>query len=175
MTNIWRKEYEEGIEIIMPHRPKLDDAGVPVTDEDGIAQYELTRVRSLSAGYILKKGRLPAGLVETAISVLMKLGIAPTLKDVDADTGLTSLEQLEGWVDFQHFIVDEMVIYPKIVDKPKKDDEISFEMLSADDIMFYISLIEQPLANLRPFPRKAAPSLATVPASESNGVSPDSE
>lgn len=173
MSNIWRKEFEEGIEINMLHRPLLDDMGQPILDADGMQRYQTTRVRSLSAGYILDKGRMPASIQDTAIQVLVMLGIAP--KTDEGEFQLNSLQAVEGLIEFQRYIVDHMVLYPKVVEKPKKDDEISYEMLSNDDLMFYMALIDEPLANLRTFPPQSAPSMATVPAGEVNGVSQDSE
>jgi hypothetical protein len=170
--NIWRKEYEEGVEVIMPHRPILDDDGQYILDDDGNQTFITTRVRSITSAYVLDKNRLPSGLLNTAIMALVALGIVE--KDDDTPT-VTSLEMAEGWVEFQKFIINEMVIYPKVVETPKKDDEISYEMLTSEDLMFYVSLIEQPLANLRPFHLRPKASLETLPASESNEVPEDAE
>lgn len=165
-TNVWRQEYEEGVEIPMPHRPLLDENGEEIVDDDGYTQFVKTRVRSLSAGYILKSGKVPSGLMEVAQSMLIGLGVANAGKQVDPMENMTKLEALNGFIDFQEIIVKAMVVYPKIVDKPKADDEISFEMLSTDDLYFYLALIDAPLDGLRRFRRRPGEGVESVPESQ---------
>lgn len=160
--NIWRKEYEEGVEIPMPHRPLLDQNRKPILDEDGYMQYATCRVRSLSAGYLLRSGKLPAGLMDVMREVLKSLGIVQREAD-DTGDALSQLEMLDKYAEFVEFLVREMLVFPRIVDTPKKDDEISFGMLSSDDQLFFVALLDRPLADLRTFRQKSDTGVERVP------------
>ena len=183
--NIFRQEYDEGIEIIMPHRPKLhpdrDDYErnaqglIKDYDSDGNLQFHTVRVRSIGFGYVIKSGKLPSLLQGTVTKTLLKLGLGDEPDANDTVDEMDDLELLNAIDDYQRWVIGEMLVSPKIVKNPKKDDEISYEMLSNDDKAFFIDLLDQPITNLRTFPPNTSARLAIVSKRESNEVPADTE
>ena len=115
------------------------------------------RLRSVSVGYLVKAGKMPDGLTAVA------LGAA----DIDAnDIGSTQEEKLVETLskldDYCRILCEESFVYPKIVDEPKQDDEISYDVLSEADKQFVAELMNTPLVKWRNFREKYAPSLESV-------------
>lgn len=169
--NIWQQEYEEGIEISMPHRPVLDDNGNEVLDDDGYIVHHKMRIRSLDAGYIMQSGKVPSGLMDVAVETITALGVSAggnsesTLSDK-----MTKAEALEKFLEFQHFVVTQMLVFPKVVEEPKADNEVSYDMLTSEDKYFLLTLIDAPLDSLRRFRVKPDADMESVPEVESDAT-----
>lgn len=167
MMNIFRQEYDEGIEIRVPHRPKLDDAGAYVRDADGNMAFHTVRVRSISFGYVAKSGKMPSYMQGIVANTIMGLGLGDESADVE-ETKVDDLDLINQMDDYQRYVISEMLVSPKVVENPKKENEISYAMLTADDIIFFMSLLDFPLTDLRTFPAIAEEGLAVVPEQQSD-------
>lgn len=137
-ASAWRNLHEQGKEVEFPN---------------GLT----ARLRSVSIGYLLKAGKMPEGLTAVA------LGAA----DIEADElGTVGEEKLIDTLtkldEYHRIVCEEAFIYPKIVESPSKDDEITFDVLTEADIHFVIELMNTPLVKWRNFRDKYAPSLESV-------------
>lgn len=169
--NIFRQEFEEGVEIPLPHRPVLDDDGNEVVDNDGYIEHHTVRVRSLDAGFIFKSGRVPSSLMNAAQRLTIGLGVKaesePQNGKPETDA-LSDVEAAEKFIEFQAFVIKEMLVSPRIVDTPKADDEISYDMLSTDDKVFLFNLLERPLFDVRRFRRRPDKGVESVSEGEND-------
>ena len=143
MKNVWRDDYDSGIEITAPY----DDR-------------KTFRLRSLTLTGILLSGKLPDKL-SAMLEEEVKSGVVQ-----DAVADLSGMEIAKLSEDYQRNIISEILVFPKLASKSASklaDDEITWDMLTVQDRNFILNTLDRPLDEWKRFPLQQSASLERVP------------
>jgi len=139
----WRKAREKGVMETLPSG-------------------KVARLRTLSLLRLLEKGTIPDSL--SGIIQQMMGGEKKIADDLET---FQALAELLGTVCRLAFV------YPKIVDAPTEDDEISLDDVDYDDKFWVFNWTQKEIKLMQPFREKRAGDVETVPGGD--GVQSEAE
>lgn len=117
------------------------------------------RLRTMSLLRLLERGTIPDAL--SGIIGEMMGGKKQVANTLETFQDLSELMALVCQLSF---------VYPKIVDDPKEDDEISIEDVAYDDQFFVFNFSQREISLLQPFRQERQGDVEDI--SDSDGVQP---
>lgn len=133
----WRKPREEGMEIEFP------------------ASGNVARIKPLGLDWFINHDAIPNILNSAVFEELADKDITQ-LSD-------SNLEALKTTTAFLDSVVRATFVYPKIVDKPTSDDEISIDDVIMEDKYFLFTLLARPAQMLQSFRPKPEGNVGAIP------------
>lgn len=115
------KELREGIDVDMPSGAKF-------------------RVRNVGVGLLVKLGRMPDFFTPMVLELISKGQCI--IPDV------TNIEEYRERLKLNDAIVTTALVYPRIVDDPRTDEECSIDDISPADKQFLFNLLFSPVSEL---------------------------
>lgn len=123
----WRKPREVGFKIQLPSG-------------------KVARIRPITSALLYKLGRVPDALT----SFVME-GFDDAVEDPVAETSRIAQDNPEAWNTYVDGIVETAFVYPRIVENPSADDEISIEDVEDGDKEYVVSVVFTPASQLAIF------------------------
>lgn len=137
--SLWRKPREEGVVVPLPSG-------------------NIARLRPVALDVMITSGKLPDMLTPLAAKTLWTEMEPEDIGDVS--------ELATGMADLFGFVCKAAFIEPKVVDNPKKEDEISLDDIDFRDKAAVFQLAIQPAEVLQKFRDGQIAGLAALPADE---------
>lgn len=131
----WRKPYSEGVPVALP-------TGTVV------------RLRPCYVSHLLRENFVPDALLAMVAQERSKSPRSRTQED--------ERQELLSAAEFSRKVCKLMFVYPRIVDNPSADDEISIDMLDDAEINFVAGLFNRPVEVLRSFRPQPTADVASV-------------
>lgn len=143
----WKRERNEGIAVELPSG-------------------KVVRLRSVSMQFMLRMRRLPDQLTNEALAAIGALPTdgKPKMSVNPADAAFDAVAALDK---YHEALCRDAFVYPRIVDDPQKDDEISWEWVADSDKHFVDELLQIPMAEWQRF--RQEPVHDVEPISTSKG------
>lgn len=120
--------------------------GIEVTLPSGLT----ARLRPVNLDDLIYAGQIPDALT-SMVNKMLNQNIATTQDKPTADFADNPLETARDVLQYYAVICKSVFVYPRVVDDPQGDDEISFLDVLPEDREFVVTWAEEPQSRLSNF------------------------